>query len=376
MGRTILMDISEWDVVATADLHLGNNSGMGTIDNKGINSFLYIKHNVFVEIIECAINNDATLVVCGDIFDSPTLDPITMRMFHSCLHKIITGKLSVIFLSGNHDFNGIDSVLGTYGKLDFANIYFVDSPKVIKIKDIEYYCVPYLGKTVEQQYEMVKVMANRAKDSSTKKKILLLHYPIIGCKYDAGAKAQSGFNLRKVMDECNPFMFALAGDFHDRQLLAGVPNFLYLGQPYWSDFSSVGKKRGYTVFNSETKKRRIVEPLNCPRFHEIVGITKSSDIDGNFENMIVKIHADPEVDPKDIYDKCYALGAIKVLVRRKRKLMAGDAEGTKYKFNTDRRTAVDVFARSNAPKNADINKIIEAGNNALQEVRKKHGEIE
>lgn len=370
------MDISEWDIVGSADLHLSNNSGFGTIDSKGVNSFLYIRYNVFLEIIQCAIDNNATLVVCGDIFDSPVLDPLTMRMFHSCLSKIVNNKLYVIFLNGNHDFNGIDSVLGTYGKLNFDNIYFVDSPKVIKIKDIEYYCVPYMGKTVEQQYEMVKVMTNRAKDSVTKKKILLLHYPIIGCKYDAGAKANTGFNLRKVMDECNPFMQVWSGDFHDRQLLSGINNFLYLGMPYQDNFSSVGKKRGYTIFNSETKKRRIVEPLNCPRFHEITGISKSSDIDGNFENMIVKVHADPEVDPKDIYDKCYALGAIKVLVRRKRKLMTGDAEGTKYKFNTDRRSAIDIFARSNAPKNADINRIIEAGNNALKEVRKKHGEVD
>jgi len=370
------MDISEWDIVGSADLHLGNSSGMGTIDNRGVNSFLYIKRDAFKEIINYAFNNNATLVICGDIFDSPTVDAFTMDVFHECLSLIIDKKIPTVIIGGNHDFNGIKSTVGSYAELKLNGIYFVDTPKVIKVKDIEYYCVPYMGKTIEQQYEMVKIMINRAKDSNVKKRMLLLHYPIIGCKYDAGAKANTGFNLRKLTDECNPFMQIWAGDFHDRQLLAGVPNFLYLGQPYWSDFSSVGKKRGYTVFNSETKKRRIVEPLNCPRFHEITGISKSSDIDGNFENMIVKVHADPEVDPKDIYDKCYALGAIKVLVRRKRKLMTGDAEGTKYKFNTDRRSAIDIFARSNAPKNADINRIIEAGNNALKEVRKKHGEIE
>jgi hypothetical protein len=220
---------------------------------------------------------------------------------------------------------------------------------------------------------MVKVMINRAKDSMVKKRMLLLHYPIIGCKYDAGMKAQSGFNLRKLVDKSNPFLQMWSGDFHDRQGLSGVPNFLYLGQPYWHDFSSVDKKRGYTIYNTDTKKRKLIEPSNCPRFYEITDIKKASDIEGNLENMIVKVYADQDVEPNSIYDRCYALGAIKVLVRRKKKTMSADAGGTKYLFNSDRRSAIDVFARSNAPKNVDVNKIIEAGMGVLQEVRKRQG---
>jgi len=365
--------LPKWDVVVSADLHLGNSSGIGTVDNRGVNSFLYIKRDVFKEIIACAQENSATLVICGDIFDSPVLDAFTMDVFHECLSIIIKNNIRTIFLSGNHDFSGLRSSVGSYGELHLKDIYFVDSPKVIKLRDIEYFCVPYMGKTVEQQYEMVKVMINRAKDSATKKRILLLHYPIIGCKYDAGTLAQSGFNLRKLTEICNPFMQIFSGDFHDRQGLQGVDNFLYLGQPYCSDFSSIGKKRGFTVFNSSTKKRKLIEPANCPRFHEITNITKASDIDGDLENMIVKVHADPEVDPKGIYDRCYALGAIKVLVRRKRKPMTSDAEGVKYKYSSDRRTAIEVFAKSNAPKNIDVKSIIDAGINALNEVRTRQG---
>jgi DNA repair exonuclease SbcCD nuclease subunit len=358
-------------IVGTADLHLSNNSNIGTIDSSGVNSFLRIKQNVFKEIIRYAIDNNATLVVCGDIFDSPTLDAFTMEAFHDCLSMIVEKGVAVIFLSGNHDFSGLRSSIGSYGELNLKDIYFVDSPKVIKIKDVEFYCVPYLGKTVDQQYEMVKVMVNRAKDSKTVKRMLLLHYPIIGCKYDAGIEAQSGFNLRKVVDKTNPFLQIWGGDFHDRQGLSGVPNFLYLGQPYWSDFSSVGKKRGYTVYNTNTKKRKLIEPSNCPRFCEIMDIKKASDISGDLENMIVKVYADSDVEPGGIYDRCYALGAIKVLVRRKKKTISSDATGTKYRFNTDRRSAIETFARSNAPKTININKIIEAGAGVLREVRKR-----
>ena len=364
-----------FDVLGTADIHLGNASGSGSVDDKGINSFLYVKKNVFMEIIEYAAKHKLILTVCGDLFDSPTLDSATTRMFHTCLNAILSKDVQAIFLGGNHDFDGLRSAIGSYGELNLSGVYFVDSPNVIKLRDIEFYCVPYMGKTVEQQYEMVKVMINRAKDSGTKKRMLLLHYPIIGCKYDAGAKAQSGFNLRKLTETCNPFLQIWSGDFHDRQSLVGVPNFLYLGQPYWADFSSIGKKRGYTIYDSDTLTRKIVEPKNCPRFKEILDITKASDIEGNLENTIVKVHADQEVDPKGIYDRCYALGAIRVLVRRKRKPMSADAEGTKYKFNTDRRSAVEVFARSNAPKSVDVSKIIDAGINALQEVRIRQGRV-
>jgi DNA repair exonuclease SbcCD nuclease subunit len=365
--------MSDFDVLGTGDVHLGNVSGMGSIDDKGINSFLYIKRDVFMEIIEYAAKNNLILTICGDLLDSPTIDSATAKVLHSCMAAIVAKDVKTIILTGNHDFDGLRSSTGAYGELNMKGIYFIDSPRVIKLRDIEFYCVPYMGKTVEQQYEMVKVMTNRAKDSNTKKRMLLLHYPIIGCKYDAGMKANSGFNLRKVMEESNPFLQIWAGDFHDRQLLDGVPNFLYLGQPYWADFSSVGKKRGFTVFNSSTKKRKLIEPTNCPRFHEITNITKASDIEGDLENMIVKVHADPEVDPKGIYDRCYALGAIKVLVRRKRKPMTSDAEGVKYKYSSDRRTAIEVFAKSNAPKNIDVKSIIDAGINALNEVRTRQG---
>jgi hypothetical protein len=64
---------------------------------------------------------------------------------------IIEKKIQTIFLTGNHEFDGIRSSVGSYGELNLKDIYFVDSPRVIKIRDIEFYCVPYMGRTVEQQ---------------------------------------------------------------------------------------------------------------------------------------------------------------------------------------------------------------------------------
>lgn len=361
-----------FDIVGCADLHLDNSNSSGIIDDNGVNSFLYTKKKVFMEILNKVKELSAIGVVCGDIFNTNMLDTITTNIFNECIAYIISNKLEMIFLGGNHDFDGIRSLIGSYGALKLERIYFVDTPRVINIKGIEFYCVPYMGKTIDQEYEMVRIMSERAANSRVTKKFLLLHYPIIGCKYDAGIKAQAGFNLRAIVENTNPFMQIWAGDFHDRQGLSGVDNFLYLGQPYWSDFSSAGKKRGYTLYDTENKTRKLIAPRDCPRFKIIEGITKASDLMESLDNHIVRIHIDTDVDATSIYDRGYKLGAIKVLVRRNKKKEDIELTEVKYKYSVNRHEAIATFI-DNSESKVDKKELIKAGISIINEVRRRSG---
>jgi len=370
MGLVLRPHGFNWELLATADLHFGNSHGAGTINRVGINSFLVVRERVFKEMIERASREGCPIVVAGDLFDSAVLDPVTMQSFHRCLQHAVNLEVQMLVLGGNHEFNGLHSLMGSYSQLNLSGIRFVYRAEVVKIKRMKFYCVPYAGKTVEQEYKMVLRFINKAKqDGYSGVKILLLHYPIIGCKYDSGSIVHTGFNLKALLDEAgNPFDMILAGDFHDRQRLSGVSNFLYLGQPYWSDFASVGKRRGYTLFNFSTNRRQLVIPGDCPRFVVLNNISKVSDISGDLGNTIVKASIDRNLSARKVYERCYELGALKVMIRREPKASNERDSKVVYRHNVDKRDAIARFAKDNKPKGIGLKRLIKTATNVLKEV--------
>jgi len=341
-----------WQLLATADLHFGNNHGAGTVDKRGINSFLRIREAVFKEMIDTAKRKRCPIIVAGDALDAPVVDPATAESFHRCLRYAHKKNVTIVFIAGNHESNGVHSIIGSYAHLKLDNIKFFYEPTVISLGKIQLYCVPYTERVPDDEYKIVRRYIQEAtREVNDMHKVLVLHYPIIGCKYDSGSTVTSGFNLGAlVASEGNPFDAILAGDFHDRQSLPGVKNFLYLGQPYWSDFSSAGKKRGYTLFNFDLGKRRLVQPKGCPVFRALHNIDKASDINVDLTNTIVRVYMAREADAQKVYEQCYKLGAIKVMIKRephdKRLLNVN----VKYKFDDDRRSAIAAYVKDNKKK--------------------------
>jgi len=364
------------DFIGFSDLHLSNSNSVGTIGKNGINSFLTIRENVFNNIISYAIKKKINLIVStGDLFDTTAVDPLTMAAFHKCLRRIIDNQIFFLDIGGNHESDGMNSVIGAYDKLHVDRILFIDKPKVVSVCGITFYCVPYTGKVLEYQYEIVKTFIKRAKEDRNNKIVLLLHYPIIGCKYDSGTKVTSGFNLRSLLNEAgNPFTFILAGDFHDRQRLKSIPNFLYLGQPYWNDFSSVGKKRGFTLFNCKEKKKKFIMSFGCPRFFVMDNITAASDIDINLTNLIVKVNVIKDVDTNLIYKRCYELGAIKVIVRKIIENVSSSIVKIKHSYMADKLQAVRKFGQTLQVDGISTDELVKVGSKLYMSVRKLHAE--
>jgi DNA repair exonuclease SbcCD nuclease subunit len=368
--------MSKIDLVAFADLHLSNSSGAGLVDKKGINSFLYIKEAVFTEIIEYTVKIGCNVLLsAGDLIDSPSLDPATAAVLHRCIRLMIKKNIFFITIKGNHEGDGIRDMMGSYSDLKLDNMFFVSKPQMLSICGISFYCVPYSGKDVNHQYNLITGFISQAANDVNKKKVLVLHYPIVGCKYDSGMKVVSGFNLKQLLlDNGNPFSHILAGDFHDRQRLKGVDNFLYLGQPYWGDFSSIDKKRGFSTFDLINNRSKLIIPKKCPRFFQLDNVTKASDINVDMTNMIVKIMIDRDVDSAPIYNRCYELGAIKVIIKRKPKT-SEDPDVVKYKYNVDKKSAIMTFASRITPGNLSVDDMARIGISVYMGIRKMREEI-
>jgi len=334
-----------------------------------------------MSLIDRAAKESVPLFMAGDTLDVHTLDPITASSFHQCLAYAKSKKVMLLLLAGNHETDGNYNIIESYSKLKLYNgIRFIYMPEVIDIGNIRFYCVPYMGRLPDEEYMAVQRLVRLANDddATNKHKVLALHYKIIGCKYDSGMlNASSGFNLTACLQEHgNPFDYIIAGDFHDRQGLVGVHNFKYLGQPYWSDFGSVGKGRGATLFSFARGKRRLIKPPSiCPKFVIYKDIKSISEIPNkSLKNKIVLVEARETVPTANIYERCYALGALKVSTRCLQAQAQGDDSVIKFDHDVNKDEAVIMFVKAHAKgrKKKDKKRLTEIGRKVLRGVIKSH----
>ncbi len=77
---------------------------------------------VLFEIVEIAIAERAdVLIVCGDIWDTPSPSPESDQLLHETLRRLITAGVQVLLLAGNHDSPRKLEALGRISNL--LNVY-------------------------------------------------------------------------------------------------------------------------------------------------------------------------------------------------------------------------------------------------------------
>ena len=86
----------------------------------------------------------------------------------------------------------------------------------------------------------------------------------------------------------------------------------------------------------------------------------------------MRVFIDSETKSDVITKHCYHLGAVKVMVRRKRADMPISEAAVEYNYNVNRREAIATFIAkySNMP---NTKQLIDIGMAALSEVRKRRG---
>jgi len=179
-------------------------------------------------------------------------------MFFDILEKEL---IDVYMLAGNHDtyfkntndVNSVDLLLREY-----QNIVVIDSPQTIHLKysdtNHDVCMIPWIcAENYENSMQEIK---------NTSANICMGHFEIAGFAMYRGMPCEEGLD-RSIFRK---FEHTFSGHYHHKSSADGI---YYLGNPYeltWQDYND---KRGFHLFDIETKELEFIENPNR-MFHRIV----------------------------------------------------------------------------------------------------------
>jgi DNA repair exonuclease SbcCD nuclease subunit len=259
----------------------------------------FYSETFFPTLIENKIN---TVLILGDTFDRRkyvnffTLKR-TKQMFFDRLHEL---NIEVHMLAGNHDtyfkntneVNSVDLLLQEYD-----NITVIDSPQTIHLKyedeSMDVCMIPWMC-TDNYKNCLLEI-------ENTSASICMGHFEIAGFHHVRGMPSEDGID-RKIFKK---FDMVFSGHYHHRHT---QDNITYLGNPYeltWIDYND---KRGFHLFDLETRELEFVENPNS-MFHRIVYDDKEESITditnkdlSKYKNTYVKVVVLNKTNPY-LFDK-------------------------------------------------------------------------
>lgn len=255
-------------IAILADTHAGARN-----DSPAFNEyFLKFYREVFFPYLD-AHPEIGAVVHLGDVFDRRkyvnfnTLSSWREQVFD----KLATYNLPVHIIIGNHDtyykntnrINGVSEVLSKYK----WNVY--SRPATIEIGGLDICMVPWICEDTHQ--------TTLTEIQNTKAQICMGHLELLGFEMFAGqTNIDHGFDP-KIFEK---FDMVFSGHFHHK---SQKDNVYYLGSPYpmiWSDW---GDRRGFHIFDTETRNLEFIEnPFQI--FHKVY----YNDTNESFESLVNK----------------------------------------------------------------------------------------
>jgi len=246
----------------------------------------------------------STIIQLGDLFDRRkyinfnTLH-LSKQYFFNPMKEL---GLDFITLLGNHDifFKNTLEVNSTELVLrEFDNIRIVSSPKTMEFGGVKIDLIPWICDDNEQ--EVMDFINNSTSQ------ICMGHFELAGFEMDRGNICHEGMD-RSVLAK---YDIVLSGHFHHK---SSSGNIHYVGTPgemTWSDYND---KRGYHIFDTETRELTFIEnpykmfhKVIYNDEHETLDTVKSKDFSRYF-NSILKVIVAKKIDPYlfDVFmDKLY-----------------------------------------------------------------------
>lgn len=210
--------------------------------------------------------------------------------------------IELVTLVGNHDIffkntlkvNSIELTLREY-----QNIHVITSPETLTIDGVSIDLIPWICEENEQE-----VMAFILNSNS---QICMGHFELAGFEMDRGNICHEGMD-RNILAK---YDVVLSGHFHHK---SSSGNIHYVGTPgemTWSDYND---KRGFHIFDTETRELTFIEnPFKM--FHKVVYNDDHETVDtvksknfSKYTNTIVKVIVAKKIDPYlfDVFmDKLY-----------------------------------------------------------------------
>ena len=312
-------------IVTVADIHLRNDDSYGVYDESGLNDFLTIRCNAAKQAIKCARSLGAHFIVAGDFLDSRLVDSPTLY-YSSKLIKMMCKLRFVILMEGNHGYDdkrGTFSVIAHWKHLATDNVRIVTYPKIECKDGIGYVCIPALssydglGKLISKLYDELKGVHT---------KVLILHGPIVGAKFESGKENTSGISDKIIKTFSRKFDYVVCGDLHRYQKVY-KDNVWYCGANIQSSLKDKGQPRGFQIIHSNGVVQ--FKESNAPKFYELVwepGVKKSrllKEPDERFKNAIVVVKligtsaVIDKIDREKIKSNLVEAGALRVFIDTK-----------------------------------------------------------
>jgi len=206
-------------------------------------------------------NDIKTIFHLGDVTDRRKyINFVTAKNLEEQFMRVCAEEgIQLYMIAGNHDTyfkntNDVNSLRQLYGNSSYDNLHlFWEEPVELDMDGCKIMLAPWI--CAENHDASMKAMAE------TKAQILMGHFEIVGYEMDKGHICDHGMD-RNVFSK---FDAVYSGHFHQP---SSHGNITYLGAQYELTWSDYDQKRGFSVFDTSTRKMTYVRnPLRL--FHKI-----------------------------------------------------------------------------------------------------------
>ena len=225
------------------DTHAGARNDSLAFDDY----FFRFWDNVFFPYLK--ENNIDTVIHLGDIVDRRKFINyvILNRWRNKFFGRLKEMNVKLHVLVGNHDVpykntNDINAIEELFEQSDTIRVY--KEPCDISIDNFDICLLPWIN-VENQQRTLDHIKASRAQ-------VAFGHLEIAGFEMDRGNVCRDGMN-RSVFDK---FEMVLSGHFHHKSTDGHI---VYLGNQYQMTWADYDDKRGFHVFDTDTRELTFVE---------------------------------------------------------------------------------------------------------------------
>lgn len=267
------------NIIMLSDIHFGvRNNSIEWSEN--ISDYFY---NFFIPFIEKNSNENTSIIITGDVFDSrQSIDIRILSMSLDIIKAILnTNKnIRIYIVEGNHDSykkreNDITS-LSIFKSID--RVFVIQEPTLEELNDgTKLLFLPWQGDIKQQNDVINNIDAN----------FIFMHNDITSAYYDNGRPIINGVNISTIKNKK-----IYSGHIHRRY---DGKKYTYIGTPYQLRRSDIGNEKGiYSLIKNKNKwQEKFILNNYSPKFlkihiEEIIN-KPLSEIENIFRNNYVDI---------------------------------------------------------------------------------------
>ena len=267
------------NIILLSDIHFGvRNNSIEWMDN--IHNYFF---NFFIPFLKENSNENTSLIIMGDIFDSrQSLDIKVLNIALDIITNIlkVNNTIKIYIVEGNHDsYKKKDNDITSLSIFKtFNNVVVIQKPTLEILDDgTKFLFVPWNGDMTEQNNVIRDIDAD----------FVFMHNDINSGYYDNGRPIINGVDITTINNKK-----IYSGHIHKRY---NSKKFTYVGTPYQLRRSDIGNKKGIYILSKKNKKwqEKFVENNFSPEFFRIriedILEKKIKDLYSLFHNNYVDI---------------------------------------------------------------------------------------